>query len=68
MDIVMWTKQPISFKKSRKFTRQYRNNYKESKQSIRHDMTSIELSIVFKLVTKSGCTSAKKDCKGKVKS
>ena len=67
-DTVMWTKQLGSLNRSRRSTRQYRNNRKRAKPNTRLGMTSIRWSIVFKLVTGYGYISARTRCKVKVRS
>ena len=68
MDTSMWTRQLGSLNESRRSTRQYKNNWKRSKPNVRLGMTRIRWSIVFKLVTRSGCISARTGCKVKVRS
>ena len=68
MEIVMWTKQPSSMNRYKKFTRQCRNSWREAKASTKQGMISIESSIASKLVIKSGCTSTKMECKVKGRS
>ena len=67
-DTVMWTGQLGSLNRSKRSTRQYRNNWKRAKPNTRQGMKSIGWSIVSKLVTKSGYISRRTGCKVKVKS
>lgn len=68
INTVMWTRKLGSLNRSRRSTRQYRNNWKRAMESIRLGMISIGWSIVFKLETNSGCISARTEYKVKVKS
>ena len=67
-DTVMWTRPLGSLNRSRRSTRQYRNNWKRSKPSTRLGMTSIGWNIVFKLEIRFGCILTRIGCKVKVKS